>query len=214
MATILLKALKLTNQEILEKFYETEIYKNKKNEVYQLQVIPRRLMGRVAPVDIEAKGDLIVKKGDRISARHIRKIESAKLKLLDMPKEAIYGQVIAKDILDKSTGEIVIEANTVIDEENLPILEELNLAELETLYINDIESGPYIADTLRADSTTNEIEALVEIYRMMRPGEPPTKEAATTLFTNLFFNAERYDLSAVGRMKFCFSSNLCYNWSS
>ena len=202
LATILLKALKLTNQEILEKFYETEIYKNKKNEIYQLQVIPRRLMGRVSPVDIETKGELIVKKGDRISARHIRKIESAKLKLLDMPKEAIYGQVIAKDILDKSTGEIVIEANTVIDEDNLRILEELNLTELETLYINDIESGPYIADTLRADSTTNEIEALVEIYRMMRPGEPPTKEAATTLFTNLFFNAERYDLSAVGRMKF------------
>ena len=202
LATILLKALKLTNQEILEKFYETEIYKNKKNDTYQLQVIPRRLMGRVSPVDIEAKGELIVKKGDRISARHIRKIESAKLKLLDMPKEALYGQVVARDILDKTTGEIVIEANTVIDEETLPILEELNLTELETLYINDIESGPYMADTLRADATTNEIEALVEIYRMMRPGEPPTKEAATTLFNNLFFNAERYDLSAVGRMKF------------
>ena len=160
MATILLKALKLTNQEILEKFYETEIYKNKKNDTYQLQVIPRRLMGRVSPVDIEAKGELIVKKGDRISARHIRKIESAKLKLLDMPKEALYGQVVARDILDKTTGEIVIEANTVIDEETLPILEELNLTELETLYINDIESGPYMADTLRADATTNEIEAV------------------------------------------------------
>ena len=84
----------------------------------------------------------------------------------------------------------------------MPVLDELNLSEIETLYINDIESGPYIADTLRADSTTNEIEALVEIYRMMRPGEPPTKEAATTLFNNLFFNVERYDLSAVGRMKF------------
>ena len=119
-----------------------------------------------------------------------------------MPKEALFGQVVAKDILDKSTGEIIIEANTIIDEDTLPVLEELNLPELETLYINDIESGPYIADTLRADSTTNEIEALVEIYRMMRPGEPPTKEAATTLFNNLFFNAERYDLSAVGRMKF------------
>ena len=202
LATILLKALKLTNQEILEKFYETEIYKNKKNDTYQLQVIPRRLMGRIAPVDIEIKGELIVKQGDRISARHIRKIEGSKLKLLDMPKEALYGQVIAKDILDKSTGEIVIEANTLIDEESLPVLEELNLSEIETLYINDIESGPYIADTLRADSTTNEIEALVEIYRMMRPGEPPTKEAATTLFNNLFFNPERYDLSAVGRMKF------------
>ena len=202
LATILLKALKLTNQEILEKFYETEIYKNKKNDTYQLQVIPRRLMGRIAPVDIEIKGELIVKQGDRISARHIRKIEGSKLKLLDMPKEALYGQVIAKDILDKSTGEIVIEANTLINEESLPVLEDLNLSEIETLYINDIESGPYIADTLRADSTTNEIEALVEIYRMMRPGEPPTKEAATTLFNNLFFNPERYDLSAVGRMKF------------
>ena len=202
LATILLKALKLTNQEILEKFYETEIYKNKKNDTYQLQVIPRRLMGRIAPVDIVIKGELIVKQGDRISARHIRKIEGSKLKLLDMPKEALYGQVIAKDILDKSTGEIVIEANTLINEESLPVLEDLNLSEIETLYINDIESGPYIADTLRADSTTNEIEALVEIYRMMRPGEPPTKEAATTLFNNLFFNPERYDLSAVGRMKF------------
>ena len=153
-------------------------------------------MGRVSPVEIESKGEVIVKKGDRISARHIRKIESAKIKHLDMPKEALFGQVIAKDILDKSTGEIIIEANTVIDEDTLPVLDELNLPELETLYINDIESGPYIADTLRADSTTNEIEALVEIYRMMRPGEPPTKEAATTLFNNLFFNAERYDLSA------------------
>ncbi|MDC0509799.1 DNA-directed RNA polymerase subunit beta, partial [Gammaproteobacteria bacterium] len=201
-ATILLKALKLTNQDILGRFYETEIYKNKKNETYQLQVIARRLMGRIAPVDIQAQGEVIVKQGERITARHIRKIEGGKIKSLDVPKEALYGQVIAKDILDKSTGEIVIEANTIIDEETLPILEELNLTEIETLYINDIESGPYIADTLRADSTTNEIEALVEIYRMMRPGEPPTKEAATTLFNNLFFNAERYDLSAVGRMKF------------
>jgi DNA-directed RNA polymerase subunit beta len=202
LATILLKALKLTNQEILERFYETEIYKNKNNDIFQLQVIPRRLMGRVSPVEIESKGEVIVKKGDRISARHIRKIESAKIKHLDMPQEALFGQVIAKNITDKSTGEIIIEANTVIDEDTIPVLVELNLPELETLYINDIESGPYIADTLRADSTTNEIEALVEIYRMMRPGEPPTKEAATTLFNNLFFNAERYDLSAVGRMKF------------
>ena len=202
LATILLKALKLTNQQILEKFYETEIYKIKKNDIYQLQVIPRRLMGRISPADIEAKGEKVVKRGDRISARHIRKLESAKLKTLDLPKEALYGQVLAKDLLDTKTGEIVLEANTVVDEEVLEIIESLKLSVLEMLYINDIESGPYIADTLRADSTTNEIEALVEIYRMMRPGEPPTKEAATTLFNNLFFNPERYDLSAVGRMKF------------
>jgi DNA-directed RNA polymerase subunit beta len=202
LATILLKALKLTNQEILEKFYETEKYKVKKDEIFQLQVIPRRLMGKIASVDITAKGELILKKGERISARHIRKIESAKLKTLDLPKEAMFGQVLAKDLLDKTTGEIVLEANTVIDEESMEVLESQNLTEVDTLYINDIEAGPYMADTLRADATTNEIEALVEIYRMMRPGEPPTKEAATTLFTNLFFNPERYDLSAVGRMKF------------
>ena len=202
LATILLKALNLTNQQILEKFYETEIYKIKKNEIYQLQVIPRRLMGRISPIDIKVKGEVVVKKGDRISARHIRQIESARIKNMDLPKEAIFGQVLAKDLLDKATGEIVLESNTVIDEENIELIEELKLTELETLYINDIESGPYIADTLRADTTANEIEALVEIYRMMRPGEPPTKEAATTLFNNLFFNSERYDLSAVGRMKF------------
>ena len=201
LATILLKALKLTNQEILESFYETEIYKVKK-DTYQLQVIPRRLMGKIAPADIEAKGELILKKGERISARHIRKIESAKLKTLTINKEGLFGQVLAKDILDKTTGEIILEANSIIDEENIEAIEELKLSEIEVLYINDIEAGPYMADTLRADATTNEIEALVEIYRMMRPGEPPTKEAATTLFTNLFFNSERYDLSAVGRMKF------------
>ena len=112
------------------------------------------------------------------------------------------GLVLAKDIVDKTTGEILIECNSVIDEELLDILQTLGLKEVQTLYINDLESGPYMADTLRADSTTNDIEALVEIYRMMRPGEPPTKEAATTLFNSLFFNPERYDLSDVGRMKF------------
>ena len=112
------------------------------------------------------------------------------------------GLVLAKDIVDKTTGEILIECNSIIDEEVLDTLQTLGLKEVQTLYINDLESGPYMADTLRADSTTNDIEALVEIYRMMRPGEPPTKEAATTLFNSLFFNPERYDLSDVGRMKF------------
>tara|TARA_Y100001970_G_scaffold250734_1_gene322814 strand:- start:33639 stop:37703 length:4065 start_codon:yes stop_codon:yes gene_type:complete len=202
LATILLKALQFTNQEILEKFYEKEIYKVKKGDVYQLHLVPRRLLGKTAPVDIKAKSEVVLKKGERLSARHIRKIESARLRTLDLPKEALYGQVIASDVLDKTTGEVRVAANTIIDEEIIEIFNELKLTEIETLYINDIESGPYMADTLRADQTTNEVEALVEIYRMMRPGEPPTKEAATTLFTNLFFNPERYDLSAVGRMKF------------
>ena len=201
-ASILLKALGFSNQGILECFYETEIFKIKPNNTYQLQLIPKRLMGRVTPIEISYRGEVIVKKGERISARHIRKIESTKIKHLEYEQNSMEGLVLAKDIVDKTTGEILIECNSVIDEELLDILQTLGLKEVQTLYINDLESGPYMADTLRADSTTNDIEALVEIYRMMRPGEPPTKEAATTLFNSLFFNPERYDLSDVGRMKF------------
>ena len=201
-ASILLKALGFSNQGILECFYETEIFKIKPNNTYQLQLIPKRLMGRVTPIDISYRGEVIVKKGERISARHIRKIESTKIKHLEYEQNSMEGLVLAKDIVDKTTGEILIECNSIIDEEVLDTLQTLGLKEVQTLYINDLESGPYMADTLRADSTTNDIEALVEIYRMMRPGEPPTKEAATTLFNSLFFNPERYDLSDVGRMKF------------
>ena len=201
-ASILLKALGFSNQDILESFYETEIFKIKRNNTYQLQLIPKRLMGRITPMDISYRDEVIVKKGERISARHIRKIESTKIKHLEYEQNSMEGLVLAKDIVDKTTGEILIECNSIIDEEILNTLQTLGLKEVKTLYINDLESGPYMADTLRADSTTNDIEALVEIYRMMRPGEPPTKEAATTLFNSLFFNPERYDLSDVGRMKF------------
>ena len=202
LASILLKSLDFTNQQILESFYETEIFKVKPNNTFQLQLVAKRLMGKVTPIDIEHKNDVFVKKGERISARHIRKIESAKLKTLIYQQEDMEGLVLAKDIIDKATGEVILPCNVLIDEEVLSVIKEHGLKEIETLYINDLESGPYMSDTLRADSTTNEIEALVEIYRMMRPGEPPTKEAATTLFKNLFFNPERYDLSNVGRMKF------------
>ncbi len=201
-ASILLKALGFSNQGILECFYETEIFKIKPNNTYQLQLIPKRLMGRITPMDISYRDEVIVKKGERISARHIRKIESTKIKHLEYEQNSMEGLVLAKDIVDKTTGEILIGCNSIIDEEVLDTLQTLGLKEVQTLYINDLESGPYMADTLRADSTTNDIEALVEIYRMMRPGEPPTKEAATTLFNSLFFNPERYDLSDVGRMKF------------
>ena len=201
-ASILLKALGFSKQDILERFYETEIFKIKPNNTYQLQLIPKRLMGRITPMDISYRDEVIVKKGERISARHIRKIESTKIKHLEYEQNSMEGLVLAKDIVDKTTGEILIECNSIIDEEILNTLQTLGLKEVKTLYINDLESGPYMADTLRADSTTNDIEALVEIYRMMRPGEPPTKEAATTLFNSLFFNPERYDLSDVGRMKF------------
>ena len=116
--------------------------------------------------------------------------------------EYVCGHVLANDIVDPSTGEIVVPCNSVITEEILEKFKEIGLESFNTIYTNDLDCGPFISDTLNADSTTNRLEALVEIYRMMRPGEPPTKEAAENLFHNLFFASERYDLTAVGRMKF------------
>ena len=200
-ATILLRALGLTSQEILEKFYEKETYLIGSNS-YSLKVIPRRMVGKIAPSDIKGPQGVIIEAGKRITARHIRLIESSKLKTLEVPKESLFSQTIAEDIIDPATGEIAISCNTLIDEEVLLKLKELKLKEVNVLYINELESGPYISDTLRSDTTSNSLEALAEIYRMMRPGEPPTKEAATLLFENLFFNADKYDLSDVGRMKF------------
>ena len=203
LASILLKALEFTDEQILENFYEIENFSiSKKDQKFQLKLIPQRLNGKITPIDITSKNEVLVRKGERISARHIRRIESSKIKTLEYSKEDMIGLVLAKDIIDKTTGEILLPCNTIIDEETLEVINTKGLTKLETLYINDLESGSYMADTLRADPTTNEIEALVEIYRMMRPGEPPTKEAATNLFASLFFNPERYDLSEVGRMKF------------
>ncbi len=200
-ATILLRAIGFTSQEILEKFYEKETYLIGSNS-YALKVIPRRMVGKIAPSDIKGTQGVIIEAGKRITARHIRLIESSKIKTLEVPKESLFNQTIAEDIIDPSTGEIAIACNTLIDEEVLLKLSELKLKEINVLYINELESGPYISDTLRSDTTSNSLEALAEIYRMMRPGEPPTKEAATLLFENLFFNADKYDLSDVGRMKF------------
>ena len=200
-ATILLRAIGFSSQEILEKFYEKETYLIGSNS-YSLKVIPRRMVGKIAPSDIKGSQGVIIEAGKRITARHIRLIESSKIKTLEVPKESLFNQTIAEDIIDPSTGEIAIACNTLIDEEVLLKLNELKLKEINVLYINELESGPYISDTLRSDTTSNSLEALAEIYRMMRPGEPPTKEAATLLFENLFFNADKYDLSDVGRMKF------------
>ncbi len=143
-ATILLKALQYSNNQILEKFYEKEIYKIKKGNIYQLSLIPRRLIGRVSPIDISFNREKLVKSGERISARHIRRIESAKIKYLEFPEEAMLGQVLAIDVIDKKTGEISIPDNSVIDDELLEKIKELGLKEIETLYINNIEAVTYI----------------------------------------------------------------------
>ena len=149
-----------------------------------------------------ADGEVIVETGRRITARHIRQLTKSKLKELIVPVEYIIGRSLAKDIIDENTGEVLFECNTEITAEILEAMAAAGHTEIETLYTNELDCGPFISDTMRIDTSTSQLEALVEIYRMMRPGEPPTKESAENLFQNLFFSADRYDLSAVGRMKF------------
>ena len=200
-ATILLRALGYETQEILSMFFDTHKIKISRKG-YELALIPERLRGEVAAFDIELGGEILVEAGRRITMRHVRQLENSKLKTLVVPPEYLLGKVIAHDIVDEETGELIFHANEELTEENVDKLNETGLKEFEILYTNEIDRGPYISHTLAIDSTTSELEAQVEIYRMMRPGEPPTKEAAQSLFNNLFFSADRYDLSPVGRMKF------------
>ena len=201
-ASILLRALDFTSEQILDIFFETDSFEVTE-ETYTLELIAARLRGETAKFDIvDKKGNIIVEESSRITARHIREMEAAGLTRLNCPSDYVCGHVLAKDIVDTETGEVVIPCNTEITEEVLDQLAEAGITAFNTIYTNDLDSGPFVSDTLNVDSTTNRLEALVEIYRMMRPGEPPTKEAAENLFTNLFFSSERYDLTAVGRMKF------------
>ena len=200
--TILLRAMGMNNEEILDTFFDTSNISLLK-EGAKLELIPDRLRGESALFDIkDKKGKIIVENGKRITARHVKLIEKEKKKALQVPDEYLMGKVMAHTIIDKESGELLADANAEITEELLLKLREAGIKKFEVLYVNDLDQGPYISNTLNIDSSTNELEALVEIYRMMRPGEPPTKEAAQSLFKNLFFAEERYDLSGVGRMKF------------
>jgi DNA-directed RNA polymerase subunit beta len=200
--TVLLRALGMNNEEMLDTFFDTSSVSLLKDGA-KLELIPERLRGESALFDIaDKKGKVIVGLGKRITARHVKLIEKAGLKALHVPDDYLMGKIIAHPIIDKESGELLADANAEITEELLLQLREAGIKKFEVLYVNDLDQGPYISNTLKIDSSTNELEALVEIYRMMRPGEPPTKDAAQNLFKNLFFAEERYDLSGVGRMKF------------
>ena len=201
-ATVLLRAIGLTSEQMLEMFFDTNTFEIK-NQSYSLRLVPERLRGEIAAFDIkDQKGKIIVEQGRRVTMRHIKKLEDSGIEKLACPKEYLVGRVLAKDLISKETGEIVIDCNTEITEEILDRFNELGIQEFDTLYTNELDCGPFISDTLRSDVTQTQLESLVEIYRMMRPGEPPTKDSAENLFANLFFSPERYDLSSVGRMKF------------
>ncbi|MBY4676875.1 DNA-directed RNA polymerase subunit beta [Marinobacterium arenosum] len=201
-ATILLRALGYAAEEILETFFDNTNWTLDGDNI-RMELVPDRLRGETMSFEIkDPEGNVIVEAGRRITPRHIRQMAKAGMTELDVPMEYICGKPIAKDIIDPTTGELLCNCNTEITEDLVERLQTAGINQIETLYTNDLDCGPFISDTLRIDPTSNQLEALVEIYRMMRPGEPPTKESAEALFENLFFSDERYDLSAVGRMKF------------
>lgn len=201
--TILLRALGLSTEEILSSFYNTETIILNKKGVFERKVDFDLLLGIRAEEDIrDAKtGKIVVKKNRKFTKAQIEKLKAEKIKSLSIEKEAVYTKISAKDVFDKETGEILLELNEVLTEEKVDYLISRGIKEVEVLYIDGVNKGSFIRDTLINDKIKSEEEALIEIYKRMRPGDPAVLEAAKTLFNNLFFNPARYDLSEVGRVK-------------
>ena len=198
-ATAILKSLDMNDQEILDTFYKKIKVVTKNGKIY-LSVTAEELKGKAFDFDIEVSGKKVAA-GKRINAKVAADHSKQKNGLIHVEFDDFIGQTLGQDIVNKETGEILYETNTLLDKTSLKKILELNVAEFDILYVNTIDSGSFIADTLRNDQSRTRAEALVDIYRMLRPGEPPTKESTEVLFNNLFFSTDRYDLSDVGRMK-------------
>src|SRR3954469_9460912 len=196
------KPIVYTPERILGEFFDFDTFHIKQTGV-EFDIVPERLRGEVARFDInDRSGKTIVAKDKRITVKHIRDMESAGLKKISAPDEFILGRTVAHNVINKETGEIIANANDEVPETLLQQRRDAKVDKIQTLFTNDLDQGPYVSQTLRADETADMNAARVAIYRMMRPGEPPTEDAVETLFNGLFFAEERYDLSAVGRMKF------------
>ncbi|KTA92543.1 DNA-directed RNA polymerase subunit beta [Aeromonas salmonicida subsp. smithia] len=200
-ASIILRALDFSSEEILANFFETIGFEVKDGKL-MMDLVPERLRGETATFDIVANGAVVVETGRRVTARHIRQLEKDAVTQIEVPVEYVVGKVAAKNYTHPQIGEMVVTANQALSLEAVANLSQAGFKHFEVLFTNELDHGAYMSETLRIDSSSSRLEALVEIYRMMRPGEPPTREAAEQLFENLFFSSERYDLSTVGRMKF------------
>jgi DNA-directed RNA polymerase subunit beta len=200
--TVLLRALGYTNAEMLDLFFEKNVFTLGKQGGAELELVAERLRGETLNFDLRAGEKVVVEAGKRITARHVRELQKENISSLEVPDDYLLGRIVSHDVIDKKTGELLALANEELNETLLEKFRKGGVEKIATLWVNDLDRGPYISSTLRIDSTKTPLEALVEIYRMMRPGEPPTKEAAQNLFFNLFFTFERYDLDRVGRMKF------------
>jgi len=199
--SVLLRALGYSNEEMLSEFFDINTF-HILPEGVQLELVPERLKGETLDFDLADGDKIIVEAGKRITARHVKQLQAAGVSALSVPDDYILGRILSHDVVDAATGELLASANDEIDAELLGKLRKAGVEVVGTLWVNELDRGPFLSNTLRIDATKTQMDALVEIYRMMRPGEPPTKDAAQNLFHNLFFTFERYDLSSVGRMKF------------
>ncbi|MGB4926718.1 MAG: DNA-directed RNA polymerase subunit beta [Giesbergeria sp.] len=200
--TILLKAIGLNPESILANFFVNDNFRLMDSGA-QMEFVSERLRGEVARFDITDKaGKVVVAKDKRVTARHTRELEESKTSHISVPEDFLIGRVVARAIVDSDTGEILAKANEELTEALLKKLRSSGVQELQCIYTNELDQGAYISQTLRTDETVDEFAARVAIYRMMRPGEPPTEDAVQALFQRLFYNPDTYDLSRVGRMKF------------
>jgi len=201
-ATVLIKSLGLSDEEILNYFYKYETISVDGKQISK-SVVPELLVFQRAVRDIKnpKNEEVLVKKGRKFSRPALEKIAAAKIKEIPIELEEILGRVAAHDVVDKETGEVILECNEVLTEEKWTEIRSRKIDSIDLLYIDNLNVGPYIRNTLMVDKVKIPQEAILEIYRRLRPGDPATPEAAQNFFENLFFNPERYDLSKVGRLK-------------
>src|SRR5881392_617647 len=202
-ATVLLRALGYSTEELLNYFYDTETIHFEPQKKYARQVNYELLVGQRATRDIKhpKTKEVLVKKNRKFTKGAIRKLQESGVDLLPIDLDELVGKVSAKDVIDDSTGEVLLQCNEELNEAKLDELRERGVEKVEVLFIDNLNVGPYLRNTLLADKLQGPDEAVMEIYRRLRPGDQPALDSAQTLFQNLFFNAERYDLSRVGRLK-------------
>jgi DNA-directed RNA polymerase subunit beta len=200
-ATVLLRALAFTTQELLNYFYSTETVYLEKGGKFFKSIEYDLLPGQRATRDIKIGNETIVKKNTKFTRAAIKKLREAEVDRLQLESAELIGKVSAEDVVDQETGEVLLDCNEEVTEVTLERLREAGVAQFRVLFIDGLNVGPYLRDTLIADKVKTTEDAIMEIYRRLRPGDPPTLETAKQLFNNLFFNPERYDLSAVGRLK-------------
>ena len=201
-ATVLLRALGMTTEDLLNYYYrsDTIVFDGRKPA---LVFNPAHLMGAKVTSDVRdpKSNDLIVKEGKKFTRPVLRQMEQAKVKQVPIVWEEILGRIAAHDIVNPQTKEVIVESNHPITQEKLDLIREKGIRQIEVLFIDESTVGPYLRNTLLQDRINSPQDAILEIYRRLRPGDPPTVDSATNFFNNLFFNPDRYDLSKVGRLK-------------